>query len=67
MAFERFRRVVLAASMIAVEGPVQREGAVVHVLAERLWDLTPVLGGLARDATGRIDEAKFDIQTREFH
>ncbi len=66
--FERFRQVVLTAAMIGVDGPVQRQGQVVHILAERLWDLTPLLGSLARDATpGRADEAKFDVQTRDFH
>ena len=39
--FERFRRVVLQSTMIGVEGPVQRDGIVVHVLAERLVSPRP--------------------------
>jgi error-prone DNA polymerase len=38
--FERFRRVVLGASLVACTGRVQREGAVIHVVAERLVDLS---------------------------
>ena len=45
--FERFRRVVLQSTMIGVEGPVQRDGIVVHVLAERLVTLDRLLGRLS--------------------
>jgi error-prone DNA polymerase len=31
---------------MAVDGRVEREGAVVHVIAGRLTDLTPLLGAL---------------------
>lgn len=31
--FEKFRRVVMGASMIAVRGRIQREGEVVHLVA----------------------------------
>lgn len=37
--FEKFRRVVLTAGMIAVKGPVQREGEVVHLIVQRVTDL----------------------------
>ena len=38
--FEKFRRVVMGASMIAVRGQIQREGEVVHLVAHRLTDLS---------------------------
>ncbi|MBV9750348.1 MAG: error-prone DNA polymerase, partial [Acetobacteraceae bacterium] len=41
--FERQRRVVLSASMIAAHGRVQREGEVIHLIAEQLTDLTDLL------------------------
>jgi error-prone DNA polymerase len=41
--FEKQRRVVLSAGMIAVAGRVQREGEVVHVIARTLTDLSPLL------------------------
>jgi error-prone DNA polymerase len=44
---DRQRRELLAARLLAVHGEVQREGRVVHVLARRLEDLSPMLGRLA--------------------
>jgi error-prone DNA polymerase len=41
--FERQRRIILSASMVACRGRVQREGDVIHVVAEHLDDLTPLL------------------------
>ena len=38
--FEKFRRVVMGASMIAVRGRIQREGEVVHLVAYQLADLS---------------------------
>ncbi len=61
--FERQRRLVLTASMIACHGRVQKEGGVTHVVTERLEDLTPLLREVGdRDftpATGRGDEARW--------
>ena len=41
--FERQRRLVLTASMIACRGKVQREGEVIHVVADHLTDLSALL------------------------
>jgi error-prone DNA polymerase len=49
-AFERYRAIVLKASLLVVEGRLQREGLVIHVVAERLTDLTHRLATLARPA-----------------
>jgi hypothetical protein len=48
---------------------VQREGEVVHVLAERLWNLDALLDGLAADARPNraADEARLDVPSRDFH
>jgi error-prone DNA polymerase len=43
---DRQRRELLGAKLLAVFGKVEREGQVVHVLAGRLADLSPLLGGL---------------------
>ena len=60
--FERQRRLVLTAGMIACHGRVQKEGGVIHVITERLVDLTPLLRDVGeRDVilpTGRGDEAR---------
>jgi error-prone DNA polymerase len=44
---ETQRREVLGARLLGLRGKVQRDGAVVHVLAEELHDLTPLLGRLS--------------------
>jgi error-prone DNA polymerase len=44
--FERQRRLVLTASMLAINGKIQREGDVVHLVAQRLFDLSEDLGRL---------------------
>ncbi|MGQ0588099.1 MAG: error-prone DNA polymerase [Sphingosinicella sp.] len=41
--FDRYRRIILSAAMVAVHGTLQREGQVIHVIAERIEDLTPML------------------------
>ncbi len=38
--FEQYRRVILSAGMIAVTGRIQREGEVVHLVAQRIADLS---------------------------
>ena len=43
---DRQRRELLGAKLLAVYGKVEREGEVVHVLAGRLVDLSPMLGAL---------------------
>src|ERR1700731_1925012 len=39
--FEAYRRIVLGASLLGCTGRLQREGLVIHVVAERLVDLSP--------------------------
>src|SRR5437667_8424332 len=44
---ERQRKELIGSRLLAVSGEVQRAGSVVHVLAKRLEDLSPLLGRLA--------------------
>ncbi len=46
-AFERFRRTVLTCSLMGVTGKLQREGIVIHVIADRIVDLTDQLQDMA--------------------
>ena len=46
--FERQRRLILSAGMIACHGRVQREGDVVHVIAQTLTDLSALLRSVGR-------------------
>jgi error-prone DNA polymerase len=41
--FERHRPIVMGAKLVECQGRVQREGEVIHVVAERLIDLSPLL------------------------
>jgi error-prone DNA polymerase len=60
--FEKRRQVVLGSSMMAINGRIQREGDVVHLVAQQLFDLSSDLTGLAdrhvdfKLPTGRGDE-----------
>lgn len=60
--FEKYRRVVLGAGMLGINGRIQREGEVVHLVAHRLTDLSGELAIVSdRDASfplphGRSDE-----------
>jgi DNA-directed DNA polymerase III PolC len=61
--FERWRPVVLGARYVAVSGPMQAESGVIHVVAERIDDLTALLGRLAEEGPAieglaRCDEVK---------
>jgi error-prone DNA polymerase len=50
--FERFRRIVLGAQLMAVRGKVQKEGRVIHIVAETLIDRTDLLRRLAETDHG---------------
>ena len=61
--FERFRPIVLGARLVAVTGKVQSESGIIHVVANRIEDLTPMLAALSEDAgdlsaLARGDEVK---------
>jgi error-prone DNA polymerase len=61
--FERFRPIVLGARYVAVSGKMQEECGVIHVVADQLENLTPLLARLAETGTtieglARCDEVK---------
>ena len=63
--FEANRRIVMGARLLGVKGHVQREGIVIHIVAETLWDWSRHLDGIAEaqafDLTaGRGDEVRGD-------
>jgi error-prone DNA polymerase len=62
--YEKQRRLILTASMMGVEGRVQREGEVVHVVVLKLHDLSGELSSLGeRDASFPLPHGRGD----EFH
>jgi DNA polymerase III alpha subunit len=46
--YERFRRAVISGRLLRVTGRLQREAGVVHVVAELIEDLSPMLDQLLR-------------------
>jgi error-prone DNA polymerase len=61
--FERFRPIVLGARYVAATGKMQEESGVIHVVADRLEDLTALLAQLTKDlppieALARADAVK---------
>jgi len=62
--FEKYRRAVLGAGMLAVYGRIQREGEVVQLVANRLTDLSGVLSSVGdRDQIFPLPHGRGD----EFH
>ena len=78
--FERYRRIVMGGSLVAVQGRLQREGIVLHLVAEHLIDLSAELGDLDREHKLDVPHARADevlrpgedqralkIRSRDFH
>jgi DNA polymerase III alpha subunit len=62
-AFERLRAIVIGARFVAVAGKLQNEAGVIHIIAERMEDFTPMLGQLSAEGReiatlARADEVK---------
>jgi error-prone DNA polymerase len=59
--FESNRRAILSASMIAVRGRIQREGEVVHLVAQRIVDLSAELASVGeREASFPLPHGRGD-------
>jgi error-prone DNA polymerase len=61
--YERLRALVIGARFVAVTGRLQNESSVIHVIADQMEDLTPLLGllsgrGAGLSALARPDEVK---------
>lgn len=80
--FERNRRTLLSSRLIAIEGKLQREKEVIHVIADRMENLTHLLDELGQEdgnwdrAVARADEVKrsttgdqrlMRLRSRDFH
>ena len=59
--YEAQRRVVLSSSLLVVDGKVQREGEVVHIVATKLHDGSGLLASIGeRDQTFRLPHGRGD-------
>lgn len=70
--FERHRKLVMTASFLIVRGRLQREGEVIHLVAEQFVDMSATLSRLRDDdvtprarARARVDGRL--IRSRDFH
>ena len=52
--FETYRRIVMGARMMGARGTVQREGIVIHLVVEQLWDWSADLDRIA-NLDGRFE------------
>ncbi|MBI1196848.1 MAG: DNA polymerase III subunit alpha [Phenylobacterium sp.] len=69
-AFEANRRLVMTSSFVVVHGQVQREGEVIHLVAERFTDLSGRLSELRDDEGAITARTKVQgglIRSRDFH
>jgi error-prone DNA polymerase len=64
--FERFRSIILGARYISVTGELQQEAGVIHVVASRLDDLTPLLARLTENAPPPETLARADAVKRPY-
>jgi len=64
--FEAHRRIVMGSRLLGVRGHVQREGLVIHLVAEKLWDWSTELDSISeidedfRLTNGRGDQVRTD-------
>jgi error-prone DNA polymerase len=61
-------RAGIGAALLGVDGRLQRECRVIHVVAERLLDLSSLLRRLDADtAAAQIAGPPFSVAVRDFH
>ena len=71
--FEKNRRVVMTAQFLQVRGRIEREGLVIHVVAEQLVDLSDELRALGDGTAGmpktdkEVREGSWKPKSRDFH
>lgn len=53
--FDRYRKEVSRSRLLMVEGKLQKEGAVIHVVAQKCWDVSYFLSDLALPAERRSE------------
>ncbi len=71
--FDANRRIVLGGQMLAVKGMLQKEGEVVHLVAQEIRDLSELLADVGNrssaDTTADIDSGseRLVVRSRNFH
>jgi DNA polymerase III alpha subunit len=65
--FEQYRPVVMGARLISVTGILQNEKGVIHIVADRFEDLTPLLRRLNENVSGVQTRSRADNPDRFRH
>jgi len=56
--FDQYRKEIIQSKLLLVEGELQREGAVIHVLVKRCYNASKLLGKLAIPSDALVDPPK---------
>ena len=70
---EKHRRVVMTSRFLAVRGKIERQGLVIHVIAEQLIDLTSELSALSAgeaalpETARQVGQGSWTPKSRDFH
>ena len=56
--YDAFRRAVIAGRLLRVTGRIERDGPVVHLIAEHIEDISPRLATLGHQNPARADETR---------
>ncbi len=70
---EKHRRVVMTSRFLAVRGRIERQGLVIHVVAEQLIDLTAELSALSAgeaalpETARQVGQGSWTPKSRDFH
>jgi error-prone DNA polymerase len=62
--YETFRKAVIAGRLVRVTGRIERDGPVVHLIAERVEDLSHLLATLGRPAMIEVNDDRADETRR---
>jgi error-prone DNA polymerase len=68
--FDKYRKQILSAKLLMIEGKLQKEGEVIHVIAKRCYDISKLLADLTEPynnlitiQTTKADEKDGDLQS----
>lgn len=62
--FARYRKEIVSCRLLMVDGKLQKEGEVIHVVVQRCYDLTGLLGPLSNpEARASEDQSTDDMQS----
>ena len=61
--FDKYRKEIVQSRLLMVEGKLQREGEVIHVIVRRCYDLTRLLGKLTDTRTLAVTTSRADETT----